>query len=177
MKANSIQNRKFDNGGQSAITSLVEGYSPDFSQTLTNGKRKVPDLIGVRSTSNDVNTFNGPRQTVQPIFDSYGRNERDQFRSVPSLYPIASSKNTDLSRTNLSSIMNGTHQSTSSIHPFINTSIVSNPRNDTRHNRKWNNNNEGGSGQSSFKNTSSNKNSWFSSKNVSAATHFSIYSM
>lgn len=82
----------FDNETHQSITTLIEGNNPqDFMAPMTNGKRKVPDLINVRPTTNNSmynSITNGPQQTIKPHFDRFGRGERNQFRNVPSLFSI-----------------------------------------------------------------------------------------
>lgn len=128
--ATNHQNRNhehdFENETRRSITTLIEGNSTsDFKAPMTNGIRKVPDLINVRPTNNSsmFNSFtNGPQQTIKPHFDRFSRGERDQFRNVPPLYSIKTAFTTYPERTN------GTQKTLSSSSILANSSLAHNSR-------------------------------------------------
>lgn len=127
--ARNYQNRNlehdFDNETHQSITALIEGNNPqDFKEPMTNGKRKVPDLINVRPTTNNPifnSMTNSPQQTIKPHFDRFGRGERNQFRNVPPLFSI---KTSFPDRTNQSNYLNSTQKTLSSSSILANNSSL-----------------------------------------------------
>lgn len=94
----------------------------EFKRPTTNGKRKVPDLISMRTPLSDRLHHlheNGPQQTVNPMYNCYGQSEhgqseREQFRNMPSLYSVQKSYATNSNRINRFNDTNGTLLSSSS---------------------------------------------------------------
>lgn len=116
---NTNRERNIDDGRRFSITSLIEGKSQDFKHPMANGRRKVPDLIDVRQSSNEVaynSSLNGPHQTVKPLFDQFGQSEHEQFRNIPKLCSIKSSITTNPNRTYRNSIFNDSNRMLASSH-------------------------------------------------------------